>query len=485
MLLNELFKGAPAIEINQLSCDSRMPMKDAIFFCVKGVRDDGHQFVKDAIINGAKVIVYEDDIDTSLNAVFIRVNSVLDVLAKVADKFYDYPGKALETFVILGCYGRSSIASYIRQLITPYKRCGSIGIMGIEYGARSLMSSYPTLPLLSNCSYMAQMRRDGVEACVFESSPLNLSLKKLVCTDTNVFVYSNTSKYASDYREVGSDYFNLLRKYFYTLEEDAIVLLNRDDDSYEELYDSVGTCATYGFDERSDFMVYDVSYKTSGTSFGLRYKGKNVIISCPLLGRTNVYNLTAAVAALTLRGYDLTHLAVLCADVRNIEGIYEPLKTDRFHIVIDSAYTLDCIENIFQYARSVTSRRNKIVAVIGINYTDDSRRIESLLQLAQHNIDFLIVTEDDSYEHEPLTILERINEYPLSIRRLIIEERKTAIEEGIELLNEGDTLLILGKGNEVSLYKGLGKEYYEGDRNVAMSYLKKREEEEHETFEVY
>ena len=485
MLLNELFKGAPAIEINQLSCDSRMPMKDAVFFCVKGVRDDGHQFVKDAIINGAKVIVYEDDIDTSLNAVFIRVNNVMDTLTRVAGKFYDYPGRDLETFVVLGCYGRSSIASYIRQLITPYKKCGSIGIMGVEYGTRTLMSSYPTLPLLSNCSYMAQMRRDGVEACVFESSPLNLSLKKLACIDANVFVYSNTSKLAADYREVGSDYYNLLRKYFYTLEEDAVVILNRDDDSYPELYDSVGTCVSYGYDEHSDFLIYDVSCRTTGTSFGLRYKGKNVIISCPLLGKTNVYNLTAAIAAFTVRGYDLTHLAVLANTLKNVEGVYDSLKNDRFHIVVDNAFTLDCIENIFKYARNVTSRRKKIVAIIGISYTDDSKRIESLLKLAERNIDFLIVTEDDSYEHEPFTILEKINDYPLSIRRLIIEERKTAIEEGIELLNEGDTLLILGKGNEVSLYKGLGKEYYEGDRNVASSYLKKREEEEHEAFEVY
>ena len=76
MLASELIKNAPDIEIEQLSTDSRMPMKNAMFFCIKGVRYDGHDYVKEAIINGAVLIVYEDEIDTDLNAVFVKVNNV-------------------------------------------------------------------------------------------------------------------------------------------------------------------------------------------------------------------------------------------------------------------------------------------------------------------------------------------------------------------------------------------------------------------------
>ncbi len=485
MLLSEFFKGAPDIEIRQLSTDSRMPMMDALFFCVKGVRDDGHQFVREAVINGAKAIVYEDDIDTDLNAVFIRVNNVGDTLNRVADRFYDYPGKSLETYTVSGCYGRSSVSSYIRQIVSHYKSCGSVGIMGISYAGRELMSSYATLPALSNLSYMSQMRKDNVKACTFESNALNLSFKKLNDVHPNVFVYTNTSHYSKDYRELGADYFSFLRKYFYTLDETTCVVLNRDDESFDELYDSCANYVTYGFDEHSDFFIHDFSVKKNGISYGLRYNGINVIVSAPLLGLCNIYNLTAAIAATVSMGYSLDEICEFTPSLHPVEGIYDKLEDDRFNIIIDAAYTADSLENIFDFGRYITASKKKLIGILGICYTDDDKKLETIAEFANKYLDFLIITEDDSYEHDTLQILQKMTDFDLKIRYLIIEERKSAIEEGIELLNSGDTLLILGKGNEVSLYKGLGKEYYDGDRKVAEMYLRKREEEENEVFEVY
>ncbi|MBQ1477236.1 MAG: hypothetical protein IIZ33_03740 [Erysipelotrichaceae bacterium] len=486
MLLNEFFKDAPAIEISQLSCDSRMPMKDAIFFCVKGIRDDGHQFVKDAIINGAKVIVYEDDIDTSLNAVFIRVSNVLDVLNKVADRFYGYPADSMETYIVSGCRGRSSVTSFINQLISRYRKCGSIGIMGISYSGHWLMNSYSTLPVLSNLSYLSAMKEDDVEACTFEASPLNLAYKKLTSVHPDVFIYTSTSLQAQDYKELGNDYYNFLRKYFYTLEENTLVIFNRDDPSFEELRDAPAKYLTYGFDEEADFRIYDINIRHTGTSFALRYKGKNVIISSPLLGVDNVYNLTAAISGLVAMGYDLESLVNEIATIKPVEGIYDRLDDPDYHIITDAAYTLDSIRDIFDFGRYLTPKKNKLIAMVGINYTDDAKRLEGLSALANKYLDMLIITEDDSYEHDTLSILNRMKDYDLSCRSLIIEDRENAIEEGIELLNRGDMFLLIGKGNEVSLYKGLGREYYEGDKKIAGMYLKKRkEEEENETFEVY
>ena len=105
MLLNELIKNAPEIEISQLSCDSRLPMKDSIFFCLKGVKYNGHEYVEEAVNNGARVIIYSEDIDTSLNAIYIRVADVNDILAKISNIFYDNPSSKLETYLTAGSYG--------------------------------------------------------------------------------------------------------------------------------------------------------------------------------------------------------------------------------------------------------------------------------------------------------------------------------------------------------------------------------------------
>ena len=485
MYLSDFFKDAPKIEISQLSCDSRMPMKDAIFFCVKGVRDDGHQFVKEAVINGAKVVVYEDDIDTGLNAVFIRVNNVPDVLNRVADKFYGYPGESLETYIVSGCKGRSSVTYYLNQLISRYKKSGHIGIMGIAYNHHKMLNSYPTLPVLSNLSAMAKMKEEGVEAATFESSPLNLSYKKLTAVHPDVFIYTSTSVQSQDYKELGSDYYNYLRKYFYTLESATTVIFNHDDPSFNELFEAPAKYLTYGFDKDSDFQIYDTHLRNNGTSYALRYKGRNVIISSKLLGIGNIYNLTAAIAGLVAMGYDFEELSVHANTLKPVEGIYDALDSDRFHIIVDAAYTIDSIRDIFDYGRYITPKKNKLIALVGINYTDDNKRLESLVGLADEYLDLLIVTEDDSYEHDTMSILTKIRSFAPKCRYLIVEDRENAIEEGIELMNDGDMFLIIGKGNEVSLYKGLGKEYYEGDKNIAKMYLKKRLEEENEALEVY
>ena len=91
MKLSELFNGAPDIEIEQLSVDSRFPMKNAIFFCLNGIKYDGHNYIREAIDNGAKVIVYSEPIDYKDRAIFIQVNNVNNTLNKVGNKFYNYP----------------------------------------------------------------------------------------------------------------------------------------------------------------------------------------------------------------------------------------------------------------------------------------------------------------------------------------------------------------------------------------------------------
>ena len=113
MLLSELFNGASDIEIEQLSVDSRLPMKNAIFFCLSGIKYDGHNYIDEAINNGAKVIVYSKEIADKDRAIFIKVQNVNNTLNKIANKFYYYPNEKVDTYVVSGNYGKSSVATFI------------------------------------------------------------------------------------------------------------------------------------------------------------------------------------------------------------------------------------------------------------------------------------------------------------------------------------------------------------------------------------
>ena len=111
MFLNEIFEKAPKLEIKCLAVDSRTPMEDGIFFCIHGIKNDGHLHVKQAIDNGAKVIVYHDDIDTSLPAIYIRVDDVTAILNVVAKKFYGDPTSKMDVYGVTGTNGKTTIAS--------------------------------------------------------------------------------------------------------------------------------------------------------------------------------------------------------------------------------------------------------------------------------------------------------------------------------------------------------------------------------------
>ncbi|MBQ1788488.1 MAG: UDP-N-acetylmuramoyl-L-alanyl-D-glutamate--2,6-diaminopimelate ligase, partial [Erysipelotrichaceae bacterium] len=133
MLLSKLFSGAPDMEIRQLSVDSRMPMEDAIFFCLNGIKYDGHDYIEEAVKNGAKVIIYSKEIERKEKAIYIKVADVNNTLKKTAKIFYGDPGKDIDEFVVGGNYGRCSVALFINHFLNKKEKCGYVGILGIRY----------------------------------------------------------------------------------------------------------------------------------------------------------------------------------------------------------------------------------------------------------------------------------------------------------------------------------------------------------------
>ena len=133
MLLSSLFKGAPDLEIDQLSIDSRISMKNAVFFCLDGIKFDGHDYIEEAIENGAKAIVYSKPQEKKFKAIYIRVNNVNNALIKAANIFYNNPNNGINKYIVSGNYGRSSVASFINYYLNKISSCGYIGILGIKY----------------------------------------------------------------------------------------------------------------------------------------------------------------------------------------------------------------------------------------------------------------------------------------------------------------------------------------------------------------
>lgn len=482
MLLSELFKGAPDVEISQISSDSRMPMKNALFFCIKGIRDDGHQFIRNAIENGAKAIVYEDnEIKPIYNAIYIKVNNVLDVFNQIADKFYGHQSDKIDCFVVSGTNGRSSIAYLIYQILLNLQKPSYVGRFGVRFSGTVLMTPAPTMTILENQRYLQQIINASCDACVFEGTPESFYYKKLNAIKPKVFIYSSTSKSSADYKELGNDYFDTYYKYLYQLPNSTSIILNHDDESFEELAPIAHHYLSYGIDKSCDYQISDLNLSQNSSTFAIHHQGAVKLLTTKLLGLNNVYNLTAAIAAVSEYGYDLDDIIKAAKNLSQIPGVMEtvPFK-GKEAVIIDCACQSDSILDIKEFVANIKKPGSSTISIYGVNNTDDPSKLNEHLDILAKMSDLIILTEDRSGDNDINTILDNASKLIKDCEYLLIENREVAIEVAIDNMQSNDIVLILGKGNEKFLIRSFNREYYDGDKELALKAIKRRMEEENE-----
>ena len=321
MFLNEIFEKAPKLEIKCLAVDSRTPMEDGIFFCIHGIKNDGHLHVKQAIDNGAKVIVYHDDIDTSLPAIYIRVDDVTAILNVVAKKFYGDPTSKNDVYGVTGTNGKTTIASLISQLVNPYKPCGYIGTVGITYGDTDIAPSLTTPTILENNKYLAKMYDSGIRACAIEVSSIGIEQKRTDSIDFDVAIYTNLTHDHLDYHVTMQDYFLAKKRFFDNLKYNAIAITNIDDEYGREIIkDTNARVVTYGINNEADYMATEIKLNPSNSSFVLKYAGKSYLVNTNLVALFNIYNLLGVIAALNETGYSLDMILPKLSSLSSVTG---------------------------------------------------------------------------------------------------------------------------------------------------------------------
>ena len=480
MLLNEIFEKAPAITVEHLAVDSRLPNDNGIFFCVKGFKNDGHNHVKQAIKNGAKVIIYHDDIDTTETAIYIRVDDVTKVLNQVAKRFYNDPTKDMLVYGVTGTNGKTTIASVLKQLSSTKYNCGYIGTIGIMYNNQNLMPSLTTPSILENNRYLSDMHENGVNACAIEVSSIGIEQKRTDSIDFDVAIYTNLTHDHLDYHGNMEEYRKAKKRFFDTLGSDAIAITNIDDQfGLSMVEDCIASTYTYGTSEDADYRAVDIKLDSNKTSFVLKYRGRSLMINTNLVAMFNVYNLLAVLAALDLTGFDLLDIAPLLNDIKPIAGRMHRIEAGQeYNVIVDFAHTPDGLEKVFEYAKAITPSESKIITLFGSAGRRDVIKRKIFGELADKYCDMIILTEDDPRDENPLEIAEQIAEGIKNTQYITIESRQDAIITAIDLLNSKDTLLILGKGDEKFIYKNFGREPYPGDDVIAKSAIEKRIKEE-------
>ena len=476
MKLNQLFENVPDVTIDSLMADSRKKRPNSIFFCVKGMMFDGHEFVEQAIHNGAKVIVHSEPIQQMHDDItYIKVKNVIDVYNKVADAFYGYPSKKLTMFGVTGTNGKSSIACIIRDVMNEFLPTGYVGTIAIEYGSVKLPPLLTTPDIDDLHGILSDIVDAGMKCCALEASSIGIEQGRVDAIDFDVAMFTNLTHDHLDYHGTIDNYFAAKKKLFDHLKEEAIAITNVDDPyGMKIVKDCKCHVRTYGIDHEADYQASNLQLLKDKSRFTLKIEGMEYLVETNLVAKFNIYNLLAAIAAMHCKGISISQMLPYLKNIRQIEGRMQRINEGQpFNIVVDFAHTPDGIEKVCKYAAEITPKGKRIIAITGSAGKRDTIKRPIFGKILDQYCDMIILTEDDPRNENPYTIAEEIATGIKQTNYVIIVDRYAAIREAVELAEPNDTIIILGKGDEKFIYREFGREKYEGDDCIAKEAVQK------------
>lgn len=478
--LNELFDIDNDMKIYSIHSDSRYVRPYSVFFCIEGLSVDGHRYVKDAIFQGAKVIVHTKDIPYRDHIIYIKVEDALEELNRVANIFYDYPSKKMHTIAVTGTSGKTIVASLVKGIMDNYCKAAYMGTISLEYDGIKEQCPYTTPETLYVQSKMADMVKRGVKVVAMEASSHGLALKRIDGIDFNTAVLTHIENEHLDFHGTRERYIASKKKLFEMLSTNALAVLNKDDDVYEEFKAATkARVVSYGIENESEIMAKDIQLFIDHSEFDLILKGNTYHIDCPLLARFNIYNVLATVGVLIGLGFDDRMIVDAIQHLKPVEGRMEFIPNrHKITIIVDYCQHTRDYKRVFEFAQEVA--RGRIIAVLGAPSKRHMKRRKSLGKLANQYLDHAILTQVDNRGENIEDICYEIQEEIKDIPSIIITKRSVAVEQAIEQACPGDVVLLLGKGHEKFISLEVGQEYYAGDKEIALESLKRIYEGENE-----
>ena len=462
--------------------DSRKVGLNDCFVALRGTTTDGHLYVHNAIGNGAKAVVVEDDtiIPDALcmhtGVIKIVVQDSRKALAQMAANYYGHPEQKLTIVGVTGTNGKTTTSTLVRSILEHNgKPCGLIGTIEYRIGDKVYPATHTTPESLELQQMFSAMVAAGCSAVSMEVSSHALDQNRVDDIPFTVAIFTNLTQDHLDYHGTMERYFLAKKKLFDMLDPSATAIVNIDDPYGERI---VGNCRAkiirFSFKQESDLTARLLEFNLKGTSIEIRYSGSSFVIRTPLVGKFNAYNVVAAVSAGIALGLSPEEIQKGIETVENVRGRFERIQSPSgCTVIIDYAHTPDALEKCLRAIRDVMPQQanGKIITVFGAGGDRDKSKRPLMGKVAAELSDQIIITSDNPRSEDPEAIIDDIERGILPTAHVIREvDRRKAIEEALALAKKNDVVLIAGKGHED--YQIIGKERkHFSDREVVESLL--------------
>jgi UDP-N-acetylmuramoyl-L-alanyl-D-glutamate--2,6-diaminopimelate ligase len=441
--------------VESIAYDSRRVQRNGLFVALRGEKSDGHQFIDQAVEKGATVVVTEHEVQ-SPRATCVVVENTRSALADLGATFYQQPARRLKLAAVTGTNGKTTTTFLIKHICEKAGlRCGLLGTVRYEIADRVLPAVRTTPESLDVYDLLAQMVNAGCKAAAMEVSSHALAQERVRGIEWDVAVFTNLTQDHLDFHGTMENYFEAKVQLFTGLtgqksKTKATAVINLDDPYGAKLIDRLGKkipVITYGVGARADFRASNYHAEFAGTSYQLDARGKSYLVRVPLIGRFNVANSMAALAAASSMGISLREAILSLGRSPQVPGRLEAVPAKRqFQVFVDYAHTPDALLNVLKTARELSPR--KLIVVFGCGGDRDKQKRPLMARVADENADFSIITSDNPRKEDPDAIIAEAAKGFRSDHYEKITDRTEAIARAIELAQPRDIVLIAGKGHE-------------------------------------
>jgi UDP-N-acetylmuramoyl-L-alanyl-D-glutamate--2,6-diaminopimelate ligase len=421
----DVLRRAP-VDVGDLAYDARAVGPGSLFFCVPGSRADGHDFAPQAVASGAVALVVERPLD--LDVPQLVVSDARRAMAPVADEFFGHPSEELQIAAVTGTNGKTTTAFLLYSILASAgRRPGLLGTIESRVGGERRPAIRTTPEAIDLQRAFREMLDSGDRSCAMEATSHGSELGRLDRVRFSALVFTNLSQDHLDFHETMERYFEAKLRLF--LEERPPAAINLGNPWGRKLAEDRPDALTFGFAEDAEIGPAALD--------GIELK---------LRGRFNAENALGALAASRLLGIGEDAIARGLEAVRRVPGRFESVAEGQpFEVIVDYSHKPEALESVLRTARELTVGR--VICVFGCGGDRDRGKRPLMGRIASELADLAIVTSDNPRSEDPQAIIDEILA-GVTGEVEVEPDRAAAIERAISAADEGDVVLIAGKGHE-------------------------------------
>lgn len=452
--------GNTDIEVENISINSKKVKEGSLFVAIEGFKEDGHNFIGEAVSGGAAGIVVRKKSNVPPYVTQVVVDDTRKALSLLCKNFYRDPTVSFNLVGVTGTNGKTTTCYLIDSILRSAGTKTSLITTVESFLNGEEVSFERTTPESIDLNiFFDKSRQEKVDAVCMEVSSHSIDLHRVDYLNFDYFVFTNLSRDHLDYHKDMESYFTEKKKLFLKINRDIYggkkAVINIDDSYGKDIFkitDLKKISYSLGSNEASVWPT-DISSSISGIKMTVNTRdGEKMDISSPLCGYFNVYNILAAIGVCMDMGIKTEYIIKGIGLMHGVKGRFEKVYDDgRILVIVDYAHTPDGLRNVLRTARELLKPGGKVISIFGCGGDRDRGKRKIMGHISGQYADYTIITSDNPRSEEPVSIINMIEEGVIdsSNDRYMTEvDRKKAIFKALKMAGRNDIVIIAGKGHE-------------------------------------